>query len=166
MRARQGPARGAVIELTVHPGYCVMARRALCLREARRDVIRYVAAQRLRAVPIRQVAADACRVRAGQCVIAVHVAQRTSRRQVRARQREAGVRVVERRSGPSGRVVARRTLRCRETRRNVVRHASAQSLRAGPRRLVASVAIRVRSRERIVVIYVAVRAGHHLACWR
>ena len=163
VRACQGPARSAVIKLPVHPRHCVMARRALCLRETRRDVIRYVAAQRLRAIPIRQVAADARRVRAGQCVIVVYVAQRASRCQMRARQREAGVRVVECRSGPSGCVVARRTLRCWEACRNVVRNRASQGLCAGPRRLVASVAIRVRRRERIVVVHMAVRAGHYFA---
>jgi len=45
----------------------------------------------------------------------------------------------------------------------VVWHISAKGGRAVPRRLVAAVAIRVRRREIIVVVDVAVRAGTHLA---
>jgi len=58
VRARQGPARGAVIKLPVGPQNRVMASGTLCRREAGRDVIWYRAAERCRAVPIGLVAAD------------------------------------------------------------------------------------------------------------
>ena len=63
-------------------------------------------------------------------------------------------------------VMARRTLRCWEACRNVVRNRASQGLCAGPCRLVTSITICVGRGKRVVVIYVAVRAGYHLARWR
>lgn len=136
-----------------------MARRALCLREARRNVIRYIAAQRLGGIPVRKVAADASRVRAGQRIISVHVAQRASRCQVRAGQRETRGRMVKRRIRPGRRIVAGRTLCRREARRNVIWHIAAQRLRAVPICCVAAVASRIRRIQCVVAVHVAQRTG-------
>ena len=78
---------------------------------------------------------------------------------MRVRQRETRRAVIKRRARPCRRVVARSALRCGESCRHVIRDASAQRLRARPRRLVASVAVSVRSRQRVVVVDVAQRAG-------
>jgi len=56
--------------------------------------------------------------------------------------------------------VARRALRGREARRDVIRYHSTHRRRALPSDLVAAVAIRVRRREGVVVAHVAVGAGH------
>jgi len=85
---------------------------------------------------------------------------------VRIRQWKAGVGMVERRIRPHNRVMALGAQRRRETRGNVIRHGAAKGRRAVPGRLVATVAIRVRRRERVIVADVAVRASVHLACWR
>jgi len=45
----------------------------------------------------------------------------------------------------------------------VVRHGPAKRRRAVPGRLVAAIAIRVCGRERVVVAYVAIRAGYNFA---
>ena len=81
---------------------------------------------------------------------------------VRIRQRKTGVGMVERRIRPHDSVVTLRAKRRREARRNVVRHRSTKRRRAVPRCLVTAIAIRVRHCKRIVVAYVAVRAGIHL----
>ena len=47
-----------------------------------------------------------------------------------------------------------------ERRGDVIRHLPAKGLRAQPSRLMASIAIRVRHRESVVVADVAVSAGH------
>ena len=83
---------------------------------------------------------------------------------VRVRQRKTGVGVVERRIRPHDSVVTLRAERRRKARGNVVRYNSAKRWRAVPRRLVASKAIGVGHRERIVVAHVAVRAGIDFAC--
>src|SRR6516162_7162683 len=54
----------------------------------------------------------------------------------------------------------------REARGDVVRHVPAKGGCTVPGRLVAPVAIRVRTGKAIVVVDMAVRAGGHLACWR
>ena len=56
--------------------------------------------------------------------------------------------------------MARRALRGREARRDVIRYHSAERRGALPSDLVAAVAIRVRRREGVVVAHVAVGAGH------
>ena len=59
--------------------------------------------------------------------------------------------------------MALRTERRREACRDVVRHSAAKCRRAVPGRLVAPVAVRVRSSEGIVVADVAIGAGSHFA---
>ena len=66
--------------------------------------------------------------------------------------------------GPKYGVVARGTHGRREACGNVVRHTSANCRRAVPRRLVATVAIRVRRRQVIVIANMAVRAGDYFSC--
>jgi len=56
--------------------------------------------------------------------------------------------------------VARRALRGRKARRDVIRYRSTHRRRALPSDCVAAVAIRVRRRESVVVADVAVGAGH------
>jgi len=97
-------------------------------------------------------------------VAARHLSGR--RHLVRICQWKAGGGMVERRIRPHNRVMALGAQRRREARGNVVRHGATKRRRAIPGRLVTTVAIRVRRRERIVVTDVAVRAGVHLACWR
>ncbi len=58
--------------------------------------------------------------------------------------------------------MARRALRGREARRDVIRYRSTQRRRTLPSRLMAAVAVRVRHRKGVVVPHVAVRASHHL----
>src|SRR5437588_12951537 len=77
-----------------------MARLA-SLREIRLHVIGI-----RRALEILQVATHASRVRAGQVVIAVHVALRALHAGMEAGQREASSRVIEGRAGPVGGAVA------------------------------------------------------------
>ena len=165
VRIRQREARGAVIKLAVRPnrdgvagGACRRSR-----REVRGHVIRHVSAQRLGAVPRRQVAAHAVRVRRSQSVIAADVAQGAGCRGVGADQCKARGAVVKLAVRPVDHVVAGGALRCREARGNVIRNIAAESLRAGPGRLVAAVAIRVRRGKCVVVVDVAVGAGVYLA---
>ena len=62
---------------------------------------------------------------------------------------------------PEQRVVAGRALRSRETCGDVIRHRSAQCLRAYPGRLVAPVTIRICGRKGVIVPDVAIRASHN-----
>ena len=80
---------------------------------------------------------------------------------VRIRQRKPGVGVIKSRIRPHHRVMTLAAQRRREPRGDVVRHISAKRGRAVPGRLVAAVTIRVRRREVVVVVDVAVRAGVH-----
>ena len=100
--------------------------------------------------------------------MALIAARDLSRRRdlVRIRQRKARVGVIKSRIGPHIRVMALAAQGGRESRGNVVRHTSAKGGRTVPGRLVATVAIRVRGREIIVVVDVAVRAGVRFACRR
>lgn len=99
-----------------------------------------------------------------QRVIIVDVALRARghlacrRHLVRIRQRETRGRVIECRVGPVRGVVATGALRSREARGHVIRHRAAQGLRARPLRLVASVAVRICCRQRVVVVHMARRA--------
>ena len=81
---------------------------------------------------------------------------------VRIRQWETGGAVIKRRVQPASRIMASRALRSREACRHVIRYISTQGLRALPCRLVTSIAIRVRGRQRVIVVDVAIRAGIHL----
>ena len=99
-----------------------MACRALCGREARRDVIRYRSTHRRGALPSSLVAAVAIRVRYREGVVVAHVAVGAShdftrrRHLVRARQRPARGAVVKGRGSPRDGVMARRAVRDRERR--------------------------------------------------
>jgi len=62
--------------------------------------------------------------------------------------------------------VARRAQRGREPGGDMIRYASAEGRRTLPRGEVATVAIRVRRGERVIVVDVAVRASHDLPCRR
>jgi len=89
-------------------------------REARGNVIRHTAAERLRALPGRDVATVAIRVRRGEGVVVADVAIRAShnfagrRELMRARQRPSRRTVVEDRRGPCDCVVTCRAVRRRE----------------------------------------------------
>lgn len=85
---------------------------------------------------------------------------------VRIRQWETRVRVIERRICPHNRVVTLGTQRSREARGNVIRHGTAKRRRTAPRRLVASITIRIGRSECVVVVGVAIGAGIHFARWR
>src|ERR1700730_5714927 len=104
VRARQRPTGTAVIELAVSPGSDGVATGTSGGggREVRSVVIRNVAAERLRLVPIGCVAGEA--VRGIQSVIIVDVAGSAGRRRgrhVRADKSEAGDAVIERSRAPS-----------------------------------------------------------------
>ena len=112
VRVGQREAGGGVIERRVGPVRRVVAARALRSGEPSLDVIGDIAAQSLRAVPVRRVAAVAIRVGARQVVVVADVALRTisdharGRHLVVARERPTGHGVVKRRRvGPGNRVV-------------------------------------------------------------
>jgi len=130
-------------------------------------IVRLVATIAIRRRIARRVIPSYVAVRASIHHSADRARHRRARRQhVRSLQGEARRAVVKLPVGPQQRVVARRAHGRRETRGDVIRHDAAKRWRAIPRRLVATVAIRVRDRERIVVANVAVRAEIHFACWR
>lgn len=151
------------------------SRRIVC-----RDVIRRVGPIGLRIRVIRLMAAVAIRRRIAGGVVAANVAVRTRihhrpnracngrawRQHVRTLERESRCRVVKLSVGPQNRVVARRTHGSREASGNVVWHAPADCRRTVPRRLVASITIRVRRRKVVVVSRVAICAGNYLTRWR
>jgi len=99
-----------------------------------------------------------------QCRIVPHMALVAARHLpgrrnlMRVRQRETGVCVIERGIRPQNRVMALRAQRSRETRRNVIRYRPAKCRRAVPGCLMAAVTVRVRARERVVVVDVAIGA--------
>jgi hypothetical protein len=127
------------------------------------NVIRYRAAERLRAQPGRLVASVAICVRGRKRVVVVDVARRARRGHVRTLQRPPRRAVIKFAVSPEQRVVAGRALRSRETCRNVIRHHSTECLRAHPGRLVAPVTIRICGGESVIVPDVAIRAGHHFS---
>ena len=145
-----------------------MARRALGGREARRDVIRYCSTERRGALPSRLVAAVAVRVRYRKGVVAAYVAVRAGRHfprrrhLMRARQGPARGAVVEGRRGPGDRAMA-----CRAVGRRKWRSGCRVRRIIGllPGRQMASrvPAVGRGSRQRVVVVDVAVRAGRHFA---
>jgi len=160
-----------------HPGG--VARDASC-RIRGGDVIRHVRAIRLRIRVVRLMAAVAIGGRIASRVVPSDVAvracinhwadrarhRRARRQHMRTLQREARRAMVKFSIHPRHRVVAARAHGCREICRDVVWHVSAKRLCAGPRRLMAAVTIRVRARERVVVVDMAVRTEVHLAGWR
>ena len=133
-------------------------------RILRGDVIRHAATERWRALPGRDMAAIAIGVGRRQSVVVADVARSARGGYVRARQCPTGAAVIELAVGPEERVVTGRTLRGREARSDVIRNIAAQRLRALPSGDVAAVTVRVRRREGVVVVGVAVRASHHFAC--
>lgn len=142
------------------------------------DVIRHVRPIGLRIREIRLMAAVAIRGWITRGVVAADMAVRAGvhhrsdcagnrsawRQHMRALQREARRRMVKLSVRPKYGVVASRTHGRREARGNVVRHTSTDCRRAVPRRLVATVAIRVRRRQVVVIPYMAVRAGDYFPC--
>ena len=143
----------------------------------RRHVIRHVGAISLSVREIRLMAAVAIRGWIARRIVAAHMAVRArihhrpdrasnggaGREHMGSLQRKTSRGVIKFSVRPENRVVACRTHRGRKACTNVVRHVSAKGGRAVPGRLVAAVTIRVRRREVVVVVDVAVRAGVHLA---
>lgn len=168
-----------VIEDCAEPSCCHPRRMATHAgrRVVRRDVIRYRGPIILRIRVVRLVAAVAICRRIARRVIPADVAigagiyhrtnracNRGPRRQhVRSLKREACCAVVKLSIRPGNRVMAGRAHRSREARGNVIRHISADSLRARPSSLVTAVAIRVRRCQVVAVADVAVRASNHFA---
>jgi len=106
----------AVVEFSVSPSRDRMARRARRRggREARRDVIRNIAAERGGLVPVRRVARHA--VGRIQCVVAIDVASGASRRRrrhVSSNKSETGRTVIKLAVRPRGDGMARRAGRSR-----------------------------------------------------
>ena len=164
VRTRQRPARSGVVECYVGPQCWAVARRTIRgrKRRSRTRVHRIVGL-----LPGRQMASGiSAIIRLNrQRRVVPHMALVATRNLsgrcnlVRVRQRETGIGMIERRIRPDNCVVAGRTERRRKSCRDVVRHRPAKRGRAVPRRLMAPVAIRVRSGQGIVVAHVAVRAG-------
>jgi len=100
VRAREREAGGRVVKRGVAP----RSRRVALLAGGREAGLHVIGIRR--AVEVGLMAGDASRVGAGQIVIAVHVALLALHRRVRAGQREAGGRVIERRGAPRRGVVA------------------------------------------------------------
>ncbi len=155
---RERETGGAVIKFSVSPRRDRMARRAGSGsgRKAGGNVIRDVAANRGCALPSRSVAAHA--IRGIQCVIAVDVARRASRRcrrHVRTDECETGRTVIELSVGPRRDRMARcaRSGGRWETRGDVVRNIAPNRRRALPRRLMAAHAIG--GIERVIVVDMA-----------
>ena len=145
-------------------------------RIIRRDVIRHVCAISLSVREIRLMAAVAIRGWVAGRIVAADMAVRAGidhrpdragnrgarRQHMWTLKRETCGTVVELSIAPQHRVVAARAHGRGEVRRHVIRYAPAKGRRALPRRFMAAVAIRVRRRQVVVVVDVAVRAGHHL----
>jgi hypothetical protein len=129
----------------------------------RRDVVRHTAAQRLRALPRSEMATITIRVRRRQAVVAADVARSAGRSHVGAGQRPTCGAVIKLAVGPVQSVVAGRALGRGKSRSDVIRHIAAEGWRALPRSDVATVAIRVRRGEGVVVPDVAIGASHDLA---
>ena len=128
-------------------------------------MIRYSPAERLRAQPSRLVATVAIGIRGGEGVVVSHVAVGTRHnfsgrgQLMRARQRPACRAVIKDSRSPCDRVVARRAVRCGERcSRCWVR----RIVRGLPSRQMASriTAICRCNRQCVVIVFVAIRAGH------
>jgi len=162
VRIQQREPERSVVELAVDPlsnGVALGASRGRC-GEARLDVVRHIAAERRRAVPLRLVAAHA--IGCVQCVIVVDVAGsagRGRRRSVRASQSETGGAVVERSGVPTLRGMASRAIRRRKSR---PRCRVDRGRRLLPSRQMASgvPALRRRNRQSVIVVDMARSAGH------
>jgi len=128
-------------------------------RIAGRDVIGNGTAKCLCAVPIGGVAAVAGRVRGGEAVIVVDVAQVAGCREVSAGESPTGGAVIEHAWLPSCCVVASGAKRSRESCGDVVGSPATQCGSAVPGRNVAAVAIGIGRGQIVVVVYVATGAG-------
>ena len=177
----RNPEKG-MVENRAHPSrgrIGSVAGNASC-RIRRGDVIRHGRTIRLCIRIISLMAPVAVHGRIARSVVAARVAVRASidhrsdragnrgarRQHVRALQREARRQVVKLSIRPKNRVVARRTHGGRKARGNVVRYAPGHLGRAQPCGLVASIAIRVRCGEVVVVPRMAVRASDYFPCRR
>jgi hypothetical protein len=105
-----------------------------------------------RALEVCEVATDTSRIRAGQVVVAVHVALRAGDRRVGSGQGEAGGRVIKSRAAPVRGVVAL-LAGLREIRRHVIR--IGRSLE-----IFQVAADTSRRRQVVVVVHVTLRALH------
>jgi len=146
VRTRKSETSSRVVEGRGGPigrGMACLAR----LRESSRCVRRIISA-----IEIRQVAADASRVRAGQVVVAIYVTLRALQGRVCTRQRETGGRVIEGSIAPG---CGRMTLlaRRREIGLHVIRVRGAVEIR-----LVAADARCIRCGQVVVVVHVALCA--------
>jgi len=148
VRAGQREACVVVIKGGLRPRRRVVAL-LTGLREPRTHVIRI-----RRTLEIFHVAADAIRIRACQVVVVVDVALGALQSGMRAGQRESGRGVIESRSRPRRGVMALRTS-LREAGLYVIRIGSALEILQ-----VAADASRIRTREVVVVVDVALRALH------
>ena len=132
----------------------------------RRDVIRHAATESLRALPRCKVATITIRVRRRQAVVAPDVARSAGRSHVGAGQRPTCGAVIKLAVGPVQSVVASRALGRRESCGDVIRHIATEGWRALPSGNVATVAIRIRGCEGVVVPDVAIGASHDFASRR
>ena len=130
-------------------------------------MIRYRAAERLRADPGWLVATVTIRIRGGESVIVPHVTVGAGhdfpcwRKLMGTCQRPACRAVIERRGSPGDRVMARRAIRRGERRSGIRMHRVVGLL---PRRQMASrvAAVIRRNCQRVIVVDVAIRAGRNL----
>ena len=128
-------------------------------------MIRYSAAERLRAQPSRLVATVAVCICGSKSIVIAHMAVGTrhnfsGRRQLmRARQRPACRAVIKHSRSPCDRVVARRAVRCGE---RCSSRWVCGVIRGLPSRQMASriTAICRCNRQCVVIVFVAIRAGH------
>jgi len=137
-----------VVKLRARPGRGVVALGAR-LREARLHVVRLRGA-----LKVLQVTAHAGRIRAGEVVVAIHVALYALHGRVRTRQREARSRVIKRGAGPSRTVMALRAV-LRESRTHVIGIRGALEILQ-----VATHASRVGTCQTVIVVDVALYALH------
>lgn len=155
-----------VIECGVEPACCGVAGIAGG-GETSSEMVGNEAAEGLRAVPVRLVAAVAGSVRGGEGIIVVHMAigaggdrgTGRGRHLMCASERPSGGAVVELAVGPGDRVVASGTERSGELRGDVIGHEAAESLRAVPIGSVAAVAVGVSGGETVIIVDVTEGAG-------
>jgi len=134
-------------------------------RVLRGDVIRHAATKSLCALPGCEVATVAIRIRRSQGVIVADVAGSARRGYMSPGQCPTCGAVIKFAVGPVEIVVASRTLGSRESCGDVIGNVAAESRGALPRSDMATVTIRIRGRERVVVADVAIRTGHDFSSW-
>ena len=166
VRTLQREPRRRVVKLPIGPKNRVVARRAHGGREARGNVVRYAPANGGRALPCGLVASIAIGVRSGQIVVVPRMAIRAGdyfagRRQlVRAGQRPARNRVIERDVGPQRIVVAGRAI-CRRKRSSRRRMCGVIGLLPGGEVALRIAAIGRLDRQRGIVAHMALIAARH-----